>query len=123
MYTLCIATTYREYRSIVNQIPHYMEIASKMTQDIIKDFDISDQMATFLNDKLNEISTRLIAFISEIVPLIANIIMSLLSSIWNIVLGLIISVYLLLDKEQFYAMSKKMVSAIFTKKQQIEYLN
>ena len=47
---------------IVNQIPHYMEIASKMTQDIIKDFDISDQMATFLNDKLNEISTRLIAF-------------------------------------------------------------
>ena len=37
---------------IVNQIPHYMEIASKMTQDIIKDFDISDQMATFLNDKL-----------------------------------------------------------------------
>ena len=101
---------------IVNQIPHYMEIASKMTQDIIKDFDISDQMATFLNDKLNEISTRLIAFISEIVPLIANIIMSLLSSIWNIVLGLIISVYLLLDKEQFYAMSKKMVSAIFNKK-------
>ena len=76
---------------IVNQIPHYMEIASKMTQDIIKDFDISDQMATFLNDKLNEISTRLIAFISEIVPLIAN-------------------------KEQFYAMSKKMVSAIFNKK-------
>lgn len=101
---------------IINQIPHYMDIASNMSQDLIKDLDINAQMANFLNDKLNELSTKLIAFISEIVPLVANIIMSFLSSIWNIVLGLIVSVYLLIDKERFYAISKKMVSAMFSKK-------
>ena len=69
-----------------------------------------------MNDKLAEISAKLIAFISEIAPLIANIIMTLVSSIWNIILGLIISVYLLLDKEKFYALSKKMVNAMFSRK-------
>ena len=49
-------------------------------------------------------------------PLIADVIMKLLSSIWNIVLGLIVSVYLLLDKEKFYAISKKIVCAMFSKK-------
>lgn len=101
---------------IINQIPHYMDIASKMCQDLIKDLDINAQMANFINEKLNEISTKLIAFISEIVPLVANIVMSFLSSIWNIVLGLIVSVYLLIDKERFYAISKKIVSAMFSKK-------
>lgn len=101
---------------IVNQIPSYVDIVSKMSNDLIKDFDINSQMAAFLNDKLNEISTKLIAFISEIVPLLANLIITLLSSVWNIVLGLIVSVYLLIDKEKFYAISKKMVNALFNKK-------
>ncbi len=101
---------------IVNQIPQYMENARHMTEDLINDFKIDDQLAKFVNEKLTEISAKLIAFISEIAPLIANVIMGLLSSIWNIVLGLIISVYLLLDKEKFYAISKKMVNAMFNKK-------
>ena len=101
---------------IVNQIPKYIQDMSKLTQDLIKDLHVNDQMATFLQNKLNEIATKLIAFISEIAPLIADIIMKLLSSVWNIVLGLIVSVYLLLDKENFYAISKKITCALFSKK-------
>lgn len=101
---------------IVNQIPKYIQDMSKLTQDLIKDLHVNDQMATFLQNKLNEIATKLITFISEIAPLIADIIMNLLSSVWNIVLGLIVSVYLLLDKENFYAISKKIICALFSKK-------
>ena len=39
--------------------------------------------------------------------------MSLLSSIWNIVLGLIVSIYLLIDKEKFCALSRKITCALF----------
>lgn len=101
---------------IVNQIPKYIQDMSKLTQDLIKDLHVNDQMATFLQNKLNEIATKLIAFLSEIAPLIADTIMKLLSSVWNIVLGLIVSVYLLLDKEKFYAISKKITCALFSKK-------
>lgn len=101
---------------IINQIPAYMDDARNLTQDIIKDLHVNDQMAKFMENKLNEIATKAITFISEIMPLIADIIMKLLSSIWNIVLGLIVSVYLLLDKEKFYAISKKIVCAMFSKK-------
>lgn len=76
---------------IVNQIPQYMENARSITQELINNFEINDQLANFVNDKLAEISAKLIAFISEIAPLIANIIMTLVSSIWNIILGSIIS--------------------------------
>lgn len=101
---------------IANQIPQYMQDLRRMTQDLINDLDINAQLANFVETKLNEIATKAIAFISEIAPLIADIIMKLLSSIWNIVLGLIVSVYLLLDKEKFYGISKKMVNAMFSKK-------
>lgn len=101
---------------IINQIPQYMENVRDLTQELINNFEINDHLAKFVNEKISEISAKLIAFISEIAPLIANIIMNLVSSIWNIVLGLIISVYLLLDKEKFYALSKKMVTAMFSRK-------
>ncbi len=40
----------------------------------------------------------------------------ILASIWNIVLGLIVSIYLLIDKEKFFAIGKKIVFAFFTEK-------
>ena len=94
----------------------YVEDVRNLTQDLIKDLHVNEQMANFMENKLNELVTKAITFISEIMPLIADVIMKLLSSIWNIVLGLIVSVYLLLDKEKFYAISKKIVCAMFSKK-------
>ena len=41
---------------------------------------------------------------------------TLLSSIWKIVLGLIISIYLLIEKERFFALSKKITYAILPKR-------
>ena len=77
---------------IVNQIPIYVEDVRNLTQDLIKDLHVNEQMANFMENKLNELVTKAITFISEIMPLIADVIMKLLSSIWNIVLGLIVSV-------------------------------
>ena len=38
------------------------------------------------------------------------------SSVWNIVIGLIVSIYLLIDKEKFCALSKKITCAVFNEK-------
>ena len=42
--------------------------------------------------------------------------MSVASSIWNIILGIIISVYLLMDKEKFFALGKKVVTSLLNEK-------
>ena len=38
------------------------------------------------------------------------------SSIWNIVLGIVVSIYLLTDKEKFFALSRKITISLFSEK-------
>ena len=55
-------------------------------------------------------------FAKEIIPIVGNMLKVIASSIWNIVLGIIISVYLLIDKEIFFAINRKITCALFSKK-------
>lgn len=101
---------------IINQVPKYVKEADNLSKNLMNDLDINSQVAKFAEEKLNEIIERVITIIGQIFPLLADTIMKLLSSVWNIVLGLIVSVYLLIDKEKFYAISKKITCALFSKK-------
>ena len=55
-------------------------------------------------------------FAKEIIPVVGNTLKIIASSIWNIVLGIIISVYLLIDKENFFAINRKIICALFSTK-------
>ncbi len=101
---------------IINQVPKYVKEADNLSKNLMNDLEINSQVAKFAQEKLNEIIERVITIIGQIFPLLADTIMKLLSSVWNIVLGLIVSVYLLIDKEKFYAISKKITCALFSKK-------
>ena len=101
---------------IINQVPKYLKEADDLTRTLMNDLEINSQVAKFAEEKLNAIIEKVLAIMGQIVPLVADTVMKLLSSVWNIVLGLIVSVYLLIDKEKFYAISKKIVCALFNKK-------
>lgn len=46
------------------------------------------------------------------VPVIGNFIMNATSSILNIIIGIIVSIYILIDKEKFMALGKKIIYAL-----------
>ncbi|MDG2830241.1 AI-2E family transporter, partial [Vibrio parahaemolyticus] len=63
----------------------------------------------------NDFVDNMINYISNSLPLIGNFASRLFSSIWNIVLGVIISIYMLIDKERFSLLLKKIDFSIFSK--------
>ena len=71
---------------------------------------------TLINDKLTEITNWVLQLVTNLLPIIGGIVMAFASSVWNIILGIIISVYLLVDKEKFFALGKKVVVALFNDK-------
>ena len=78
--------------------------------------NIDQEYMAIINEKFVEITNWVIQLLTNILPLIGNMVMSVASSIWNIILGVIISIYLLTDKEKFFALGKKIVTSLFNSK-------
>ena len=98
---------------LVNDIPTYVSNATKLLEELTKNLDSNNEYVGMAMDKWNEIVTYTINIISNLLPILGNALKNVASSIWNIVLGLIISIYLLIDKEKFCALSRKITCAIF----------
>ncbi len=92
---------------LVNDIPGYVkEINSKLTE-LMDRFTIDDSYNDLLLEKWNDTVEYVVNFATNLIPIVGNITRNIFSSIWNIVIGLIISVYLLIDKENFMGLIKK----------------
>lgn len=100
---------------LVNDIPTYVSNATKLLEEIAKNLDVNNEYLGMAMEKWNEIVTYTINIITNLIPVLGNMLRIIASSIWNIVLGLIVSIYLLIDKEKFCALSKKITCAVFNK--------
>lgn len=100
---------------LANDIPKYVTQTTKWIDDIMTNLNLTGEYLTFATQKWNDFVVYVINFATDLIPLLGVMLRDILSSIWNIVLGLIISVYLLIDKERFYALSKKVLFALFSK--------
>ena len=58
----------------------------------------------------------------EFIPIIGNFLRTTASSLWNIVIGIIISLYILIEKEKFIAISRKITTALLPEKAAIKTL-
>lgn len=67
-------------------------------------------------DKWNEFVIYIIKFVIDLILILGSMLKNVVFSIWNIVLGLIVLVYLLIDKEKFYGLSKKIIYVVFIEK-------
>lgn len=99
---------------LANDIPSYVNNISKLFNSIVKDLNINSEYVEIAIEKWNDFINYFIKFVTNLIPMFGNFLKSMASSVWNIVLGLIISIYMLLDKEKFFALSKKITYAFFS---------
>ncbi len=108
---------------LVNNIPSYLRSLEKSINKFNESLNLPEEYLSILMAKWNEFINKTVGFATELLPKIGNTVKNVLASIWNIILGLIISIYLLADKENFKATSKKLLSSIFSEKNKAIILN
>lgn len=101
---------------LVNDIPKYLYDMRVILEQTLKETDISPEYMNLINEKFTEITNWLIQLFTNLLPIIGGVVMAFASSVWNIILGIIVSVYLLCDKEKFFALGKKVTVALFNEK-------
>ena len=100
---------------LINDVPHYINKTNSIINDTISKLGIQEHYLVTVNNKLNTFIDYVINFSTNLIPMIGGIFAVIVSSIWNIVLGIIISIYLLIEKERFFALGKKITYALFPK--------
>lgn len=107
---------------LFNDIPNYVNNATIMINKLIEEFNLTPASMEILESKWKELTDFIMNFMTDIIPVIGNTIMVVISSLWNIVLGVIVSIYLLKDKEKFFAISKKITYAVFNREHSYKIL-
>lgn len=100
---------------LVNDIPTYVTELTTILNDIIKNMNIDSEYIGIAVDKWNDFVNYIIQVATNLIPIIGSTLKIVASSIWNIVIGFVVSIYLLIDKEKFCALSKKITWAVFNK--------
>lgn len=103
-------------KGLINDIPKYIYNLTNYLDRSLKEMDINPEYMDLINNKISEITNWTIQVLTNLIPIIGNIFMIFASSVWNIILGIIISIYLLIDKEKFFALGKKVTKALFNEK-------
>lgn len=101
---------------LVNDVPTYVTNLTNLLEDMTSKLNTDSKYVLLAMEKWNEFINYIISVITNLLPILGDTIKSIASSVWNIVLGLVISIYLLMDKENFCALSKKMTFALLSKK-------
>jgi predicted PurR-regulated permease PerM len=101
---------------LANNIPQYVNDATIQIDKLISSLDIEDEYLAIILEKWNELVGYVITVITNMVPVLGNLLVSLTSSVFNIIIGIIISIYILIDKEKFVSLSKKITFALFPEK-------
>lgn len=99
---------------LVNDIPRYITNVTKLLEEIIRDLNIGDEYYNIIIENFNNFINYVIKLATDLLPVLGGALATIASSIWNIILGIIISIYLLIDKEKFFALGKKVTYAIFS---------
>jgi len=100
----------------VNEVPQYVDNVTRLFNNLINETNVSPEYAALIQEQMAKYIQFVMDFAKEIIPIVGNMLKVIASSIWNIVLGIIISVYLLIDKENFFAINRKIICALFSTK-------
>lgn len=105
---------------LVSNIDTYVTNITGFVEEVSDKYYINEDYYDFVIEKWNEFVNNIVRFATNLIPILGNLVKNIFSSVWNIVLGLIISTYLLIDKEKFIALWKKVTISLFSKKLLIE---
>ncbi|NLV89371.1 MAG: AI-2E family transporter, partial [Tissierellia bacterium] len=99
---------------LANDIPTYISNITSLVNEFNSKYEIQEEYYKLLVEQWEKYKDSIIRFVTNIIPILGNITKTILSSVWNIVLGLIVSIYLLIDKERFFSLGKKITKALFS---------
>lgn len=97
---------------LINDVPRYIDSSNEFISKTYKKLDLSPKNQQLINDNLNKLIDYIIKTATGLLPILGNVFRTLASSIWNIVIGVIVSIYLLMEKEKFIALSRKVTYGI-----------
>ena len=100
---------------LINDIPSYINETNKFIDGTLAKLNIDQEYLRIINENFNDLVNYIIKVATNFLPLLGGMLTTVASSIWNIILGIIVSIYLLIDKEKFCALIKKITYAIFPK--------
>jgi predicted PurR-regulated permease PerM len=101
---------------IINDIPMYATETANWINGVLSDLNSSTAVMEFATDRWNELTTKIMGLATDLIPVLGIIVKNIFSSIWNTLLGIIVSVYLLIDKERFRGLSKKVLFSMCSEK-------
>lgn len=99
---------------LVNNIPSYVYDMSDLFESSSKSIHLSDKYLSIIIEKWNEFLNYILDFTTDLLPLFGDILKRVASSISNIILGVVVSIYVLIDKENFFGLGRKVTFAIFS---------
>lgn len=97
---------------LINDIPRYIDSSNEFISKTYKKLNLSPKNQQLINNNLNKLIDYIIKTATGLLPILGNVFRTLASSIWNIVIGVIVSIYLLMEKEKFIALSRKVTYGI-----------
>ena len=100
---------------LINDIPSYINDTTNYMDSILRNLNIDDKYLTMFNDNIKNFIDYVIKFATGLLPVIGNMLTKMASGLWNVVLGIIVSIYMLIDKERFIALCRKVIYSILPK--------
>ena len=100
---------------LVNNIPEYLKEATIVIDNLINSMNLEQEYIDLIVEQFNGVVNIVIELLTGIIPVLGNLAVTITSSILNILIGIIISIYILMDKEKFIAMARKITYAMFDK--------
>ena len=101
---------------LANDIPLYINSTSRYFYELLQGLNINEEYSAKILENFNGFLDFVIKFTTNLIPILGGLIGKIAASVWNIILGLVVSVYLLIDKENLCALSKKITYALFSER-------
>ncbi|SDH80095.1 AI-2E family transporter [Desulfosporosinus hippei] len=101
---------------LVRNIPGYVRSAAEYIETISDDILLPPDVVDFINKRLDELAIFISEIARDLVPMVLYFLRSTALSLWNVFLGIIISIYMLVEKERFISMAKKVNYGVFSVK-------
>ncbi len=118
---LIIPQTYKSIETVITAAPGYIEAAiSRLEKWVTSDSEMETQLLAAVNSMYNSavdwLQQGLLPRMDDIVLQVTAGLVSAVQVVFDVIVGLVITVYLLVDKENFMAQCKKAVFCLFSRR-------
>ncbi|MEG0297258.1 MAG: AI-2E family transporter [Clostridium sp.] len=99
---------------LTNDIPKYINDVTKFIDETMRELNIGEENYQLVIQYVDQFINYVIGIVTGMIPVLGGLVATIAASVWNIILGLIISVYILIDKEKFIGLGRKITLALLS---------